>query len=110
MLIIDFVELLVDLAAEKAREMNQKRRFNRRRRVGAALHPGAETPMWNELRAVVRTTLIRRGDQVKLARALGLPRQDVNSFLTRGTRMPDAERTLQLIAWLVAHRAGRPMS
>jgi hypothetical protein len=31
----------------------------------------------------------------------------VNSFVTGGGRMPDAERTLQLLAWLVAVRQGR---
>jgi hypothetical protein len=42
-----------------------------------------------------------------MARFLGLPRQRVNAFLTTGHRMPDAERTLQLIVWLIATESGR---
>jgi hypothetical protein len=45
---------------------------------------------------------------VKLARLLGLPRQRINSFVTGGGQMPDAERTLQLLVWLMAVKKERP--
>lgn len=109
-LIADLLATLTEEAMKKAREMNEARRFNRRRRVGATLRPGNDTPLWDELRRAVQASVRVRGEQVKLARVLGLPRQQVNSFLTRGTRMPDAERTLLLMAWLIAKREGRPLS
>ncbi len=86
------------------------RRRSRRGRGGATLRPGDETPLWNELRRQLRPHLLRYGQQANLARLLGLPRQRVNAFVTGGGQMPDAERTLQLIAWLAAVRRGRPPS
>ena len=107
-LIADVLEALADAAAAKAREVRSRRRFNRRRRIGAALHPGTETPLWNELRTVVREATRKRGEQVKLARMLELqPLREVHVHLIRGTRMPDAERTLMLLVWLQAWREGK---
>ncbi len=80
------------------------------RRIGCTLRPGKETPLWNELRAQLRLFLRRRGTQARLGRLLGLPRQRINAFVTGGGEMPDAERTLQLLAWLLAVRQGRPPS
>jgi hypothetical protein len=51
--------------------------------------------------------MVRYGDQANLGRILGLPRQRVNAFITGGGQMPDAERTLQLLAWLMAAQRGR---
>jgi hypothetical protein len=31
----------------------------------------------------------------------------VHAYLTDGSQMPDAERTLQLLAWLVAAQSGQ---
>ena len=62
--------------------------------------------MWNELRRQLRPFLKEYGRQVNLGRLLGLPRQRINAFVTGGGEMPDAERTLQLLAWLVAVRKG----
>ena len=78
-----------------------------RRRGGTALHPGRETPLWNELMTQAGRQLRRRGDQAKLARFLGVPRQRVHEFLRRRDRLPDAERTLRLLVWLVARQSGR---
>lgn len=39
-------------------------------------------------------------------RLLGLPGQRINAFVTGGGEMPDAERTLQLLAWSIAVRKG----
>ncbi len=77
------------------------------RKRGATLRPGRLTPLWNELRRELGPYLTRYGDQAKLGRVLGLPRQRVQAFMTQGNHMPDAERTLQLLAWLMAVRNGR---
>lgn len=82
----------------------------RGRRGGGTLRPGKETPLWNELRRQLRPHLRVYGSQVNLGRLLGLPRQRINAFVTGGGEMPDAERTLQLLAWLMAVRRGRPPS
>lgn len=103
-LVEDFVELAVQIAAEQQR----KRRFRNRRRIGATLRPGENTPMWNLLRREAQSHILRYGDQAKLGRILNLPRQRVNAFLTAGREMPDAERALQLMAWVIAQRQGRP--
>ena len=76
-------------------------------RGGGTLRPGKHTPLWNQLRTQLRPHLRRYGQQVNLARMLGVPRQRINAFVTGGGRMPDAERTLQLLVWLVAVRQGR---
>ncbi len=101
---------LLDAAAEIVADRRKAFRLARRPHIGAALRPGRETPLWNALAAEVRPHLKRYGAQVNLGRLLGLPRQQVNAFFTRRTRMPDAERTLQLIAWLIAVRQQRPPS
>ncbi len=69
-------------------------------RVGATLRPGKDTPLWNALVASLAPRLKTRGAQAALARQLGLQRQQINAFFRQHTRMPDAERTLQLLAWL----------
>ncbi len=83
-------------------------RSNPRARRGRTLRPGIETPLWNALRAQLRPHVRRRGSQARLARLLGLPRQRVNAYLTGGREMPDAERVLQLLAWLSAVRRKIP--
>ena len=74
---------------------------------GATLRPGKETPLWNELRSQLRPYLGKYGQQVDLGRMVGLPRQRINAFITRGTQMPDAERTLQILLWLSAVRQNK---
>ena len=85
-------------------------RVGRRPKLGGTLRPGKETPLWNALRAQIRPHLTKRGDQAKLGRLLGLPRQRVQAFATAGSQMPDVERTLQLLAWLSLVRQGRTPS
>jgi hypothetical protein len=75
---------------------------------GLTLRPGKSTPLWNELRAQLRPHLAGYGDQANLGRIMGLPRQRINAFITEGSQMPDAERTLQLIAWLSTRPAQIP--
>ena len=112
-LISPLAHALLDASATMASQSTQAfritlRRRSRRGRGGATLRPGEETPLWNELRRQVRPHLRQYGRQANLARLLGLPRQRVNAFVIGGGQMPDAERTLQLIAWLMAMRQGRP--
>jgi hypothetical protein len=106
-----------DTAIEVIRKMSQvmaahsakafRVEANRRNRSGRTLRPGRQTLLWNELRRQLRPHLRKYGDQANLGRLLGMPRQRVNTFVTGGGRMPDAERTLQLLVWLMAARARR---
>ncbi len=100
-------ELIVEAAMAMAEQAPKAFRVSNRRRGGRTLRPGPDTPLWNELREQLRPLLRRRGDQAMLARLLGLPRQRVNDFVTGGGTMPDAERTPQLLAWLMAAKHGR---
>ena len=107
---VALVDLLVAASAAMAHQTVQAFRLEMRRRPalgGRTLRPGHETPLWNELRRQLRPHLRQYGHQANLGRLLGLPRQRINSFVTGGGQMPDAERTLQLLAWLMAVRQGR---
>ena len=99
--------VIIAAAAEMAKQSHEAFRIAGRPKRGATLRPGKETPLWNALRAQIRPHLVKYGDQANLGRILGLPRQRVNAFVTGGGQMPDAERTLQLLAWLMAARQGR---
>jgi hypothetical protein len=85
-------------------------RLARRPRQGATLRPGRETPLWNALVAEVRPHLRQHGTQVNLGRLLGLDRQTIHAYFGTRTRMPDAERALQLLTWLIAMRKQLPPS
>lgn len=102
-------ELLWEAGARLAFEAadNAKRATARKRKGGVTLRPGEATPLWNALAAELHKELEGHGHQARLARVMGVPRQTVNAWLTGGGRMPDAERTLQLVAWLLAKRSGR---
>jgi hypothetical protein len=76
---------------------------------GQTLRPGAGTPLWNTLAAAARAELKRHGDQAKLARILGIPRQRLHEMLKSRRHLPDAERTLLLLVWLQARRAGQDL-
>ncbi|HEY4248986.1 MAG TPA: hypothetical protein VGM64_19330 [Lacunisphaera sp.] len=100
--------LIIAAAVEIAKKSHGAFRVEPRRiRRGATLRPGNETPLWNELRSQLQPHLRKYGDQVNLGRVVGLPRQRINAFVTGGGQMPDAERTLQLLAWLIAVRKNR---
>lgn len=100
------------LVAAAALVADKRKAFHvaHRMRKGGTIRPGRDTPLWNALVAVIQPHLKDYGAQVNLGRLLGLPRQQINAFFTRRTRMPDAERTLQLIAWLTAVHQGHPPS
>ena len=102
------LEPILEAAAAYGADRRKAFRLARRPHKGAALRPGRETPLWNALAAEIRPHLKTYGAQVILGRVLGLPRQQINAFFSRRTRMPDAERTLQLIAWLIAVRQQPP--
>lgn len=109
-LAVELTELIIDAAEAMARHTAQAFRVEPRHRPttgGRTLRPGQATPLWNELRRQLRPHLKQYGHQANLGRLLGLPRQRVNAFVTGGGEMPDAERTLQLLAWLTAVRSGR---
>lgn len=78
----------------------------RPRAGGATLQPGPDTPVWNELVRQAAPYLRKRGDKVRLARLLGLPRQRIHQLLVAKTACADAERTLLLAAWVQAKRRG----
>lgn len=100
--------LMFDAAVRLAEQTPRAFRIGQSRVArGATLRPGKHTPLWNEFRAQLRPHLRKRGQQTVLGRLLGLSRQQINAFVTGGRRMPDAERTLQLLAWLMAVRQNR---
>ncbi|MFT3830365.1 MAG: hypothetical protein QM691_11750 [Opitutaceae bacterium] len=101
--------LLADAAKEIAKQSTKAFRLEKRRDgSGKTLRPGKDTPLWNALLAELQPHLKKHGAQAQLARLLGLDRQAVHAIVKARTRMPDAERTLQLVAWLMAVREGRP--
>ena len=101
-------EILADAAIAYLEDRRRAFRVERRSRQGATLRPGKDTPLWNAMVAEVRPHLRRYGTQVTLGRLLGLDRQTVHAYFIARTRMPDAERTLQLLTWLIAVRKGLP--
>lgn len=104
----DLSLLLLSAALEMSKHAAQAFRVPAQRsRRGRTLRPGKDTPLWNELRQQLRVHLQRHGDQVNLGRVLGLPRQRIHSYIIRGDQMPDAERALQLLAWLIAANSGQ---
>lgn len=103
------IELLVSAADASAKAARAHYKKRRRRRVGATLRPGVDTPLWNELVVAARAELAGHGAQARLARILGVPRQRVFQYLRDTTACPNAERTLRLLAWVQARRAGRDL-
>jgi len=73
---------------------------------GETLHPGPDTPLWNELSLVLRNQKWSYGEKANLARILGVPRQRITDFIIGRNRLPDAERTLLLLHWLASRQKG----
>jgi hypothetical protein len=105
--IVGLAEAILEEAWRKLREEKPAKKPERRARPGWALQPGPDTPAWNELARQVAAHLRKRGDKVKLARLLNLPRQRIHQLFVARTACADAERTLLLLAWLQAKREGR---
>ena len=102
--------ILAETAIAYLKDRQKAFRLARRPRVGATLRPGKDTPLWNALAAEIRPHLRKYGTQVALGRLLGLDRQTIHAYFVIRSRMPDAERTLQLLTWLIAVRKGAPPS
>jgi len=105
----DLVLALFEAAAVSARAAARlgSRNLAPRRRIGLTLRPGAATPLWNELVRQALPHLHQRGEKIKLARYLGLPRQRVHEFFKARRACPDAERALLLLCWVARRRQGR---
>ena len=102
---------LFEAAAASARAAARLRLAEKpRRRVGQTLRPGPATPLWNALVKQTRPHLRKRGEKVKLARILGLPRQRIQDCLTASTTCLDAERTLLLLCWVSRRQQGRELT
>ena len=101
---------LMEAAVKSARLAAQSVSRHQRSRVGQTLKPGNGTPLWNELVAAVRAQLTRYGEKARLGRILGLPRQRVHELLKSRKHLPDAERTLLLLAWLHARSRGSDLA
>lgn len=97
---------LVSAAEATARAARKHYREHRQTARGTVLHPGTDTPLWNELARECVLELRRFGEKAKLARLLGITRQRVHLLLVSQNACPDAERTLQLLAWLQSRRRG----
>lgn len=106
---VDLALNLMDAAIESARRSAKNVYRATRPRVGETLKPGLDTPMWNQLRTAVESRLVRRGEQARLGRVLGLPRQRVHEMIRSRHHLPDAERTLVLLAWLHARNNGHDL-
>jgi hypothetical protein len=107
--LLPLTEILILAAEESASVVRAAYKERKRRRRGATLRPGADTPLWNELVVAAREQLSGHGAKARLARILGVPRQRVHQYLRDTTACPDAERTLLLLAWVQARRNGRDL-
>ena len=96
------VELLAKAAQHAARVTARqlKQTLPRQGHRGETLTPGSATPLWNQLIKTAQPLLQRRGEKVKLARLLGLPRQRIHDFFVARNSLPDGERMLLITHWL----------
>src|SRR5262245_49764479 len=99
---LEILLILADAAVTGARAAVAKWPVRGRSVVGATLKPGRDTPLWSALAAAVAAEVKRRGERVRLAQVLELPRQSVTEMLRQRRHMPDAERTMILLLWLQA--------
>lgn len=102
--LLELADLLI-ADAEKSRLAAVKAyKHHTRKRSGGTIRPGSQTPLWNELAIETRRLITRYGEKANLGRYLGLPRQRIHQFLMEKSAGPDAERTLMLLAWVIAKR------
>ena len=99
------IDLLEAAAVDVAREL-RKHSKSRPPTRGATVRPGVDTPHWIALVDMVRPHLRRRGAKAQLARELGLHRGRVSQFFGSRSAMPDAERTLLILIWLLRELRG----
>lgn len=108
MLTTDLLAVIADAAAEMIKQQHKLFRMAKGNGGGRTLRPGKDTPLWNAMRKDLRVLTSKYGEQAKLGRMLGLDRQQINAFLKSGSRMPDAERTLQLLVWIHTRQQIQP--
>jgi hypothetical protein len=105
------LELPFDAAAQAASRRPHDALRHRRQPGGYKTRkPGFETPFWNVCASQIKRELRPYGSKVRLARYLGIPRQRLQDFLNKRSRLPDAELTLRLLHWLAAKRGGTDLS
>lgn len=102
--LVELLDLAVKTASDAARKKYRERKRRSRDGRYAALQPGPATPLWNELARECERHLTRYGSKANLGRLLHVPRQRIHQLLVAKTACADAERTLQLLAWLLARR------
>ncbi len=103
------VLILAEAAEQAARRAMRQVRHRFRKRQGATLRPGTDTPLWNELVKQAQPLLRKRGSKAQLARLLKLPRQRMQDCLKAKSACLDAERTLLLMCWVAARQQGREL-
>jgi hypothetical protein len=106
---LELAALLLEAAFDSVRESVRDAQRSRRPKRGKTLRPGTDTPLWNSLVLAVNAQFTRYGDKARLGRVLGLPRQRIYEIFRRRRHLPDAERTLLLLIWLQARRAGQDL-
>jgi hypothetical protein len=102
----DMADALLWAASATARAAAKSYRAAHRKHGYAALRPGPETPLWNELVRACERQLKTYGEKARLARILGISRQRLHLLLVSKSACADAERTLQLLAWLRTRQRG----
>lgn len=103
----NLVNGLIDEAIAEMRANGRRKKPDRRPGQFTTLRPGPDTPVWNQLVKHAAPYLRKRGDKVKLARLLGVPRQRLHQLLVERSACADAERTLLLLAWVHARHSGQ---
>jgi hypothetical protein len=104
--LLDLLDAAVKAASEAARKKYRERKRRPRNGSYAALQPGPDTPLWNALAQECEKHLGRYGSKANLGRLLGVPRQRIHQLLVAKSACADAERTLQLLGWVIARRQG----
>lgn len=92
------VESLIEASREIAAE--RARKAAKASKAGRAASEAAQGVLWGALADRVTPMLKRRGEKAKLARELGVTRQQIYTYFNTRMVAPDAERTLRLIVWL----------
>ena len=105
--VLEMTDLVGDAAVALARIARRHLKPRAPRPRNATLRPGVDTPLWLALVAAVHPHLRRRGEKARLARVLGVHPARIHEFFISRTAAPDAERTLVLLQWVKAKRAGR---
>ena len=110
---LKLLDLAIDTMIQAARETGlhaAKLAPDHPQKAYRTLQPGPDTPLWNELRQRVASQLVKRGEKIVLARLLGVSRQRLHLMIKAHAAAPDAERTLLLLAWVIAREQGRDLS